>query len=154
MSLEIRFAYQDIDKVKQLFQEYSTMLGINLGFQGFDDELLTLPADYALPQGRLFLAFWDGKLAGCIALRPFGNNCCEMKRLFVRPEYRGKKIGRALVERVISEAKAMRYKSMLLDTLLSLSDSIALYKKVGFEATEPYRFNPLSDVLYLRLKLQ
>ena len=153
MEPEIKLAYQYIDKVKLLFQEYNSMLGIDLSFQNYDDELSTLPGDYALPRGRLYIANYDGLPAGCIALRPFDSSCCEMKRLFVRPEFRGKKIGRALAEKIISDAKEMQYQSMVLDTLTSLTNSIALYKKLGFKETSPYRYNPISNALFLRLDL-
>ncbi len=153
MPLEIKLAYQDIDKVKLLFGEYTSMLGFDLRFQHYDEELQKLPADYALPRGRLYIANYDNQLAGCIALRPFDNNCCEMKRLFVRPEFRGKRIGKALVEQVISDAKETKYQAMLLDTLTSLAASVALYKRLGFYEIEPYRFNPLPNALFLRLAL-
>lgn len=153
MPIEIKLAYHDIDNVRLLFGEYTAMLGVDLGFQNYDDELHKLPGDYALPHGRLYIANYDDQLAGCIALRPFDNNCCEMKRLFVRPTFRGKRIGKTLAEKVISDAKEMEYQALLLDTLSSLSSSIALYKKLGFYETGPYRFNPLPNVLFLRLGL-
>ena len=153
MPLEINLAYNDLDKIRLLFREYTSMLGVDLRFQNYDNEFQNLPADYALPRGRLYLANYDNQLAGCIALRPFDNHCCEMKRLFVRPEFRGKRIGNALAERVISDAKEMRYQAMLLDTLTSLSASNVLYKKLGFYEIPPYRFNPLPDALFLKLKL-
>lgn len=151
MLLEIKLAYHDIDKIRLLFGEYTSMLGIDLDFQNYDVELQNLPADYSLPLGRLYIANYDGQLAGCIALRPFDSNHCEMKRLFVRPEFRGKRIGESLAEQIISDAKEMKYQAMLLDTLTSLSTSTALYKKLGFFEIEPYRFNPLPNVLFLRL---
>lgn len=153
MPLEIKLAYYHVDKVRLLFEEYTSMLGIDLGFQKYDDELLNLPADYALPCGRLYIANYDKQLAGCIALRPWDDFCCEMKRLFVRPEFRGKRIGRALAEKIIADAKEMNYQAMVLDTLTSLTDSIALYRKLGFQETLPYRHNPLPNVLFLRLQL-
>lgn len=153
MPVEIMLAYHDIEKVRALFGEYTSTLGVDLGFQNYDDELRKLPGDYALPHGRLYIANYDGQLAGCIAFRPFGNDCCEMKRLFVRPTFRGKKIGKALAEKIITDAKGMGYRAMLLDTLASLSSSTALYKTLGFYETEPYRFNPLPSALYLRLDL-
>lgn len=153
MPLEMKLAYHDIDKVRLLFQEYTSMLGVDLKFQNYEEEFLHLPGDYALPRGRLYIANDDKQLAGCIALRPFDNASCEMKRLFVRPEFRGKGIGRALAERVISDAKEMRYRDMVLDTMAFLTNSIALYKKLGFQETFPYRYNPLPDALFLRLEL-
>ena len=153
MPLEIKLAYHDIDDIRMLFQEYTCMLGVDLEFQNYNTELLNLPGEYALPDGRLYMAVYDDQLAGCVALRPFDSSCCEMKRLFVRPEFRGKRIGRALVEQIISDAKDMHYQAVLLDTLTSLKDSIALYQKLGFQETSPYRYNPLSNALYLRLDL-
>lgn len=153
MPVGIKLAYDDIDMIKLLFGEYTSMLGVDLGFQNYDDELQNLPGGYALPHGRLYIAHYDDQLAGCIALRPIDNNCCEMKRLFVRPTFRGQGIGKALAEKVISDAKEMEYQAMLLDTITSLSSSIALYKKLGFYEIEPYRFNPLPNALFLRVQL-
>lgn len=153
MPLEIRPAYENIDEIRLLLQEYTTFLGIDLGFQHFDDEYLNLPGDYALPGGRLYLADWDGQTAGCIALRPLDGAACEMKRLFVRPEFRGKGIGRSLIEKIVSDAGEMNYSFVVLDTLPFLTDSIALYKKLGFYKIAPYRFNPVPNALFLRLDL-
>jgi putative acetyltransferase len=153
LALEIRPAYGDIDRIKTLFEEYRAMLGIDLQFQNYDAEFQNLPGDYAPPRGRLYLAVWDGRPAGCVALHPYDGARCEIKRLFVRPEFRGKKIGRALVEQTIADAKKMGYRALVLDTLPFLDNSIALYKKLGFEETEPYRYNPVPGALYLSLTL-
>ncbi len=153
MPLEIRLAYQDIDQIRILFQEYTQMLGIDLAFQNFDAEFSNLPGDYALPDGRLYLAEYDGFTAGCIAIHPFDGVCCEIKRLYVRPAFRGKSIGRALVEQVIADAREMHYSGVMLDTMAFLENSVALYRKLGFQETEPYRYNPMPDALYFRLNL-
>ncbi|NLI54924.1 MAG: GNAT family N-acetyltransferase [Clostridiales bacterium] len=153
MPIEIKLAYDDMDQIRLLFQEYTNMLGIDLGFQNYDAEFSSLPGDYALPDGRLYLAVCDGQPAGCIALHPFDRERCEMKRLFVRPEFRGERVGRALAERAIADAKEMRYQAIVLDTMAFLTNSVALYRKLGFQETLPYRYNPLPDALFLRLDL-
>jgi len=129
------------------------MLGIDLTFQGFDEEIHTLPGKYALPKGRLYIAVCDDDLAGCIALRPLDEKCCEMKRLFVRPQFRGLKIGRLLIDTIIAEAKNMQYEYMVLDSLPSLEKAVSIYKSMGFRETEPYYNNPISGAVYLRLDL-
>lgn len=153
MANEIRLAYNDIETVKTLFREYVAMLGVDPGFQNFDKELEGLPGEYALPRGRLYLAFYAGQPAGCVALRPRGEKSCEMKRLFVKPDYRGLRIGRALAERAITEARAMRYEYIVLDTLAQLERSLALYGKLGFKETTPYYDNPQPEAQFLRLDL-
>ena len=153
MGLVVNLAYDKLDDVRLLLSEYVAMLGIELDFQNYEDELARLPGDYALPQGRLYAAYWDNQLAGCVALKPYGGSTCEMKRLFVRPEFRGKRIGRALAEKIIIDAKEIGYSAMLLDTMGFLADSIALYRKLGFAETAPYRYNPLSDAMFFKLEL-
>ena len=153
MELSIGLAYDRLDEVRLLFGEYAALLGVDLGFQNFAEELGRLPGSYALPQGRLYLADCNGQLAGCVALQPYETSLCEMKRLFVRPAFQGKRIGRALSEQVIADAREIGYQAMLLDTMGFLSDSIALYRKLGFEQIDPYRHNPLHDAMFFRLKL-
>ncbi len=153
MSLKIKPAYADIDQVRLLFGEYTSMLGVDLAFQNYDDELNNLPGDYALPDGRLYIAEYDGCPAGCVALRPFDQHTCEMKRLFVRPEFRGKRIGLALIKTIIADARELNYKAVVLDTLKSLTHSVALYKQLGFHEIEPYCFNPLPNALFFRFEL-
>ena len=143
-----------INTVRRLFEEYAAGIGISLCFQNFDQELATLPGKYAPPSGCLFLAYVDEELAGCIALRAVGNSRCEMKRLFVRPAFRGTGLGRVLVEALINKARAIGYKSMLLDTLPGRMDSaIALYRKIGFEEIAPYYENPVENAKFMELKL-
>ncbi|NCC69849.1 MAG: N-acetyltransferase, partial [Clostridia bacterium] len=109
MPLVIKPAYKDIDKVKQLFKEYTDFLGIDLRFQNYDEEFLNLPGEYDLPRGRLYIAEYDGQLAGCIAMHPYGDSACEMKRLYVRPEFRGKGIASALIRKIVSDAEDLQY---------------------------------------------
>lgn len=154
MSLDIRLAYDDLDAVRALFGEYVAMLGIDLCFQNYDAELAGLPGKYAPPDGRLYLAVVDGAPAGCIALRRYDQTCGELKRLFVRPEYRGRKIGQALIEKAIAEAGAIGYESVILDTLTTLKNSMALYAKLGFREIEPYYANPHAEARYYRLDLK
>lgn len=147
----IKLAYDEIGNVKILFQEYITMLGEDLTFQDYENELKNLPGKYKLPKGRLYTAYFENELAGCIALRPLEGNKCEMKRLYVRPKFRGKKIGKLLANMVIEDAIVLGYKSMLLDTLISLNSAVHLYKSLGFKEIAPYYYNPLKDVLYFEL---
>ena len=143
-----------INTVRRLFEEYAAGIGISLCFQNFDQELATLPGKYAPPSGCLLLAYVDEELAGCIALRAMSDSRCEMKRLFVRPAFRGTGLGRVLVEALINKARAIGYKSMLLDTLPGRMDSaIALYKKIGFEEIAPYYENPVENAKFMELKL-
>lgn len=153
MFVQIQPAYNRLDLIRELFTEYTDMLGIDLTFQGFDEEIHTLPGKYALPKGRLYIAVCDDDLAGCIALRPLDEKCCEMKRLFVRPQFRGLKIGRLLIDTIIAEAKNMQYEYMVLDSLPSLEKAVSIYKSMGFCETEPYYNNPIPGAVYLRLDL-
>ena len=140
-------------QVHNLFVEYQKYLGIDLCFQNFDQELASLPGDYAPPEGRLLLAWWDSKIAGCVALRKITPEVCEMKRLFIRPEFRGKGIGRKLAIAIIEEAIKIGYKKMRLDTLPVMEEAIALYKRLGFKETEAYCYNPVQGALYMELDL-
>jgi ribosomal protein S18 acetylase RimI-like enzyme len=145
---------EQVERARQLFLEYANSLGFSLDFQGFDDELKNLPGAYAPPTGRLLLAYHDGRVAGCVALRPLDRQIAEMKRLYVRPDYRGKGVGRALVDGVIAEARNIGYERMRLDTIeSSMTDAIALYRRRGFREIAPYRTNPVAGVLYLELLL-
>lgn len=140
--------------IRSLFIEYQQWLNFSLCFQGFDKELAELPGSYAEPKGRLYFAECNGKIAGCIALRPMNEEgVCEMKRLFVREEFRGKKIGRILAEKILADAKAIGYHTMRLDTLQRMEAARALYKKLGFNIIPAYYNNPMNEVVYMELKL-
>ncbi|HEY3580643.1 MAG TPA: GNAT family N-acetyltransferase [Pyrinomonadaceae bacterium] len=144
----------EIDQARELFKEYEAGLGISLCFQNFDDELANLPGDYAPPQGRLLLAHEFDQTMGCVALRPLGPTTCEMKRLFVRPEYRDRRLGRVLVEAIIEEARKIGYTNMRLDTIADRMDrAVALYKSIGFVEIPPYRNNPVDSATFMELDL-
>ena len=145
---------EDIQKAHQLFEEYAAGVGISLCFQNFDQELASLPGKYSPPSGRLLLAYSDKQLAGCIALRQLDSDTCEMKRLFVRSEFRGKGLGRVLVDAIIKEARNIGYKHMRLDTLPGRMDTaIGLYRAIGFHEIPPYNDNPVEDATFMELGL-
>jgi putative acetyltransferase len=158
LSLVSACSEPELSHVRSLFQDYQAGLGIDLCFQGFEQELRSLPGDYADPSGGLFLAQVDGQPAGCCAFRPLVSsdhlNACEMKRLFVRPGFRGYGLGRQLVEAVVLAAQQAGYTTMLLDTLTDMEAARALYQEVGFVETEPYYHNPLAGAHYLKLDLR
>ena len=144
----------EIDSARSIFKEYEGWLGINLCFQNFEKELAELPGEYVAPHGRLLLAMEDKRVAGCVALRKIGEGICEMKRLFVRAEYRGKGLGRTLVEAIVSEAGEIGYARMRLDTLPGkMDEAIALYRSLGFTEIEPYYQNPVSGAKFMELEL-
>ncbi|MEW5797833.1 MAG: GNAT family N-acetyltransferase [Bacteroidota bacterium] len=143
-----------IETIRSLFTEYQQWLNFSLCFQGFDRELADLPGKYAAPKGRLYLAEHDGAIAGCIALRPMDDEgVCEMKRLYVREEFRGKKIGRLLVDTILADAKAIGYRTMRLDTLQRMETARALYAKLGFKIIPAYYNNPMEEVVYMEKNL-
>ena len=144
----------DIQHARALFEEYASGIGISLCFQNFDHELKNLPGDYAPPGGRLLLATEDDQFAGCIALRKLSGTACEMKRLFVRPSYRGKRLGKILVESIIDEAHKLGYTHMRLDTIPGPMDTaIALYRSIGFVEIEAYCENPVEGAKFMELDL-
>jgi len=149
---------QTVDEIataRQLFEEYAESLGFSLCFQNFDQELTGLPGKYSPPTGRLLLAYVDSKVAGCIALRKHDSDTSEMKRLFLRPHFRGMGLGKALVVKIIDEAKAIGYKHMCLDTIPGKMDSaIALYEAMGFEDISPYYDNPVAGARFMRKDLR
>jgi ribosomal protein S18 acetylase RimI-like enzyme len=144
----------DIADVRAIFREYESSLGLDLCFQGFEDELKNLPGKYSTPDGRLYLATVGEAIAGCIALRPLDSNSCEMKRLFVREEFRGLTIGRILIEQVIDDARNIGYATMRLDTFPpKMVKAVQLYESYGFREIPPYYNNPNEGVLFMELAL-
>jgi putative acetyltransferase len=154
LSIDHARASRDIATARRLFEEYAAGLGFDLCFQGFAEELATLPGGYAPPEGRLLLARQGNRIAGCVALRRLEPGICEMKRLFVRPEFRGIGAGRLLVEEIIREARIAGYQRMRLDTLPIMAGALALYRRRGFRAISPYRSNPVPGALFLELWLE
>jgi ribosomal protein S18 acetylase RimI-like enzyme len=144
---------EDFATVRELFTEYAQSLGFSLCFQGFDQELATLPGRYAPPEGTLLLATVEGRPVGVVGLRSLGEGVCEMKRLYVRPEGRGLKLGRALADAVIAAARERGYRAMRLDTLAKMAEANALYDRLGFRDIPPYYANPLPDTRYRELTL-
>lgn len=145
---------REVESTRQLFEEYVTWLGVNLCFQNYDKEVAELPGEYVPPTGRLYLATEDDNVAGCIALRKLDDDVCEMKRLYVRPEYRSKRLGRTLVDRIIKDARTSGYNRMRLDTLPGKMDqAIAMYRSLGFTEIPPYYNNPYDTAMFMELEL-
>lgn len=142
-----------IDAARELFREYEADIGVSLCFQGFERELIELPGAYAPPAGRLLLAHEGRAWAGCVALRPLGDGACEMKRLFVRPAYRGRGLGRMLVDRLLDEAREIGYALMRLDTLERMHAARALYASLGFTPTAPYNEHPVDGTIWMERTL-
>jgi putative acetyltransferase len=143
-----------IAQARILFLEYANSLGFSLCFQSFDKELAGLPGEYAPPSGRLLLAECGGESVGCVALHEFEPRVCEMKRLYLRPTYRGKGLGRKLAEAIIKEARAIGYQRMRLDTVEPMmKDAVQLYRVLGFHEIAPYCQNPLPGAMYMELEL-
>jgi putative acetyltransferase len=148
-----------IAQARELFLEYAQSLGFSLCFQNFDEELAGLPGEYAPPEGRLLLVEYEGDLAGCVALHKLALHqldagICEMKRLYLRPQFRGKGLGRTLAERIIAEARQIGYRQMRLDTVEPvMKDAVEMYRKLGFKEVAPYRPNPIAGAMYMELIL-
>jgi putative acetyltransferase len=145
---------EQIAAIRELFLEYAQSLGFSLCFQGFDEELESLPGDYVPPDGALILAKCGSHAAGCVALHEIDEENCEMKRLYVRPAFRGRKLGRELAEIIIAAARRIGYKKLRLDTVEpKMTTAVAMYRKLGFREIPPYRPNPIAGALYLELVL-
>ena len=147
-------AKENLVRVRELFIEYAEAIGIDLSFQDFADELADLPGEYAPPDGGVLLALVDGQPAGCVALRPFGEGICEMKRLYVRPAFRGRGIGLELANTIIDQARTVGYERMRLDTIPSMKPAITLYESLGFKTIKPYRYNPIEGARFMELILR
>jgi putative acetyltransferase len=159
MSEEIRLSHIQsgtaLDEIRELFLEYARGLHFNLCFQNFDKELAELPGPYSMPKGRLVLCEVGARAAGCIAVKPLEPGICEMKRLYVRPEFRGRQLGLMLARHVVDEARAIGYSIMRLDTIRGTMDNaIALYSSIGFREISPYYPNPVPNAYYMELDLR
>ncbi|HUN80297.1 MAG TPA: GNAT family N-acetyltransferase [Phycisphaerae bacterium] len=152
--LEIVPAHEEplLADIRVLFREYAESLGFHLCFQDFDREMAELPGKYTPPEGRLLIAKWSGRIAGCVAMKQLGDGICEMKRFYVRPELRGKGIGQAVAKAIIEESRLAGYARMRLDTVPSMQSAIRIYESLGFKDTEPYVYNPVPGVRYLELQ--
>lgn len=145
---------EEIRQARQLFEEYAAWLDLNLCFQNFDKELAGLPGQYAPPSGRLFLANDNDQIAGCIALRQIGDGISEMKRLYVRPDFRSQGLGRRLTETLLREAREIGYRRVRLDTLPGKMDqAIVMYRALGFKNIAPYYNNPVVGAAFMELVL-
>ena len=155
MSVRIDFAdsFADFDNARKLFIDYSESLGFSLSFQGFEEELEHLPEKYAEPGGCILLAWDELDCVGCVCIRPLSDDACEMKRLYVKPAYRGTGLGRLLAEKIVQLGSEKKYTKMLLDTLNSMQSAMELYKSLGFVKTEPYYNNPHPEVVFFELNL-
>jgi GNAT superfamily N-acetyltransferase len=142
-----------VSSARELIREYSASLGIDLGFQNFEQELAEFPAHYTRPDGRVLVAVEGGEAVGVVGLRRFSGKVCELKRMYVRPKSRGKGIGRKLAKRAIEEARVIGYAQMRLDTLSRLKEAVSLYDSLGFKEIPPYRVNPHKGVVYMELDL-
>jgi ribosomal protein S18 acetylase RimI-like enzyme len=157
ISVEHAEAPAALEGPRELFSEYARSLDVDLCFQSFDAELRNLPGDYAAPRGTLLICTVNGQPAGCVALRPLDSvdyaNACEMKRLYVRPAFRGMSLGRRLAEALMEAARQADYDSVLLDTLDDMEAARGLYEDLGFVEVPPYYFNPIAGAHYLRAPL-
>ena len=143
----------DLDEVRALLREYEASLPFTLGFQGFERELASLPGDYAPPGGELLVAEVAGVLAGCVALRDLGEGTCELKRLFVRPRFRGARVGLLLTEAMLARARARGYARMRLDTTPGMEAAQSLYARLGFRDVPSYTANPVTGARFMELEL-
>lgn len=158
--MELKLGYDTPEAVRELFAEYTHMLVENdphfqvyLDLQHYDAEVADLTKKYGMPDGRLYVAWCDGQPAGCIALRRLGGTTCELKRLYVRPAFRGRGIAGVMMQRILDDARAIGYTVMLLDTLPFLTSAIRMYRALGFYDIPPYNDSPLDTTIFLRLDL-
>jgi carbonic anhydrase len=145
---------EQLEQARVLFQEYASSLDFELDFQDFDDELARFPGEYSEPTGCILMALSDGNAVGCVAVRALDPEICEMKRLYVVPNFRGRDIGRALAERIVEEARHLGYARMRLDTVPSMNVAIRLYESLGFAQIPPYRHNPIEGTSFMELALK
>jgi ribosomal protein S18 acetylase RimI-like enzyme len=145
---------ENLSHVRGLFRAYAEWIAVDLSFQNFNKEFASLPGDYAPPDGALLLAIYEGKPAGCVALRKFSDDICEMKRLYVSADFQGAGVGRRLVDEIIAEGKRLGYAKMRLDTMPKMASAQKLYRKLGFKEIEPYRFNPVACTVFMELDLR
>ncbi len=140
-------------EIRQLFREYANSLNVDLSFQNFEEEFANLPAGYLPPDGVLMLARYEHQAAGCVAVRRFDTETCEMKRLYVRPQFRSLKFGVKLAVEALNEAKKLGYKRMVLDSLPSMRKAQSLYLSLGFKEIPAYRYNPQAGSVFMQLDL-
>ena len=145
---------QQLEKIRDLFQEYVASLGFELHFQDYRKEIAELPGDYTLPGGCLLLAEQGNKIIGCVALRKISDTICEMKRMYIRPKFRGRGFGKKLAYSVIAKARKMGYRRMRLDTIAFMKEAITLYQSLGFIEIPPYRYNPMEGAKFMELVLE
>lgn len=148
VDLVVPMSLHELEEVKKLFLQYEKSIGVSLCFQGLKEEMETLPGKYQEPQGVLLLLNINGEAAGCCALRPLEDKICELKRLYVKEEHRGRGRSKILLERILQEAKEKGYERIRLDTLETMKPAIALYRSFGFREISPYIYNPLPGALY------
>jgi ribosomal protein S18 acetylase RimI-like enzyme len=144
---------RDYGTARALFEEYARTLGADLCFQGFAEELESLPSMYGPPGGCLLIAWRDGRAVGCVAMRTLEPGVCEMKRLFVTREARGMGLGKELASAIVERARTSGYRTMVLDTLRSMVEARVIYRSLGFVQRAPYYANPLPDVAFMELRL-
>lgn len=160
MSLQLELAYNHREEVGELFREYTRMLveldpefQKSLDEQNYDEELEHLEDKYGLPGGRLYLAWQDGELAGCVGMKKLDDKTGELKRLYVRPSFRGQHLGRELVERIIEDARSLGYSRLMLDTMPELVSARRMYENMGFRVTERYNNSPLDTTIFMEYRL-
>tara|TARA_Y100001970_G_C14250607_1_gene871540 strand:- start:1694 stop:2167 length:474 start_codon:yes stop_codon:yes gene_type:complete len=156
MKIRIKFAENKSDffNARLLFKEYSDSLDFSLSFQNFEKELENIPGKYSKPHGCIILALDNFDSVGCIGMRPLGKFSCEIKRLYLKPAYRGLGLGKVLAEKIIEYSIERKYTKVFLDTTTKMKEAIKIYKSLGFAETSPYYNNPLHDVIFFELKLE